>query len=175
MCEDRGGTGREAEGTEQAPGDSYRHDRPASAFLTESRPKDSGGQYTLATPDGIAIPKNFQKLARCYIPARGDEPAFPKALVHASPPTSAVPIAGRHRRKCAAARGITVVMMRLGGRLLPALRHQHDWNRGRPRFSCRHALCWPWGSRLYRCVTGLDRIDHQRARPCTPAVLWVGI
>jgi hypothetical protein len=137
MCEDRGGTGREGEGTEQVPGDSYRHDRPASAFLTESRPNDSGGQYTLAPPAAIAIPENLQKLARRYIPARGDEPASPKALVHASAPTSAVPIAGRHRRQWAAARRFTVVLMRLGGRLLPALRHQHDWNRGRSRFSCR--------------------------------------
>jgi hypothetical protein len=43
MCEDRVGIGREAEGTEQLPADSYRHDQPASAFLTESGTNDSGG------------------------------------------------------------------------------------------------------------------------------------
>jgi hypothetical protein len=57
MCEDRVGTDREAEGTEQLPGDSYRHDRPGSAFLTEPGTNDSGGQYTLATPAVIPMPE----------------------------------------------------------------------------------------------------------------------
>ena len=125
MCEERPAepAGR-PRGPSRCRGHSYRHDRPVSAFLTESGPDDSGGQYTLATPAVTAMPDNLQKLAR-FMPARGDDPASPKALVHAGPPTLAVPIARRRRRKWAAARGITVVMMRLGGRRLSDIIHMY--------------------------------------------------
>jgi hypothetical protein len=92
MCEERPAdpAGRRRGPSECRGRFSYRHDRSASAFLTETGPDDSGAQYTFATRPVKAMPDNSPKFrASCRRVAtitRSRKPSFRPARPRSQSP-----------------------------------------------------------------------------------------